>query len=292
MLVSIGLPVRNGEHRLVPVIESVLRQDHPDIELVISDNASTDGTEQLCRTLARDDPRISYHRQPVDVGLLNNFLATIKLARGEFFRWIGDSDTLDPSYVSRCLPVFAADPRRILVTTQIAYVEPDGTVRTAHYRGTDLSSPDPVVRFREILRLLNQSFLTIDPLYGLMRRAPVAAMPRANVYAEDQLLATRLALLGPWGHVPEVLARRVRDDREPRFQVARKLGVPSWQVRTAHALLCRNVLRYLRTSDLDAAQRRQAQAALARFYAVRHQRVAARRARRLVSYAGSLGRLR
>jgi glycosyltransferase involved in cell wall biosynthesis len=291
-LVSIGLPVRNGAQRILPVIESVLRQDYQDIELVISDNASTDDTDEVCRSLAKGDPRITYHRQPTNVGLLNNFVATMQLAKGKFFRWIGDSDTLEPSYISRCLEAFAADDRRILATTQIAYVEADGTVRTAEYRGTDLSSHDPVVRFREILRLLNQSFLTIDPLYGLMRREPVAAMPRVNMYGEDQLLATRLALAGPWGHVPEVLASRARDDREPSHEVARKLGIPGWQVRTAQALLCRNVLRHLRTSDLDVTQRRQAQAALARFYAIRHQRIAARRARRLVSYAGSPGRPR
>jgi glycosyltransferase involved in cell wall biosynthesis len=289
MLVSIGLPVRNGETRLKAVIESVLSQDHPDLELVISDNASTDATEELCRELARSDSRIRYHRQRTNMGLLNNFIAAIQLGRGEFFRWIGDSDALEPHYVSRCLDSFAEDPRRILVTTRIAYVDPTGT-KTGEYRGTNLSSPDPVVRFREILRLLNQSYLTIDPLYGLMRREPVAALPRVNMYCEDQVLATRLALAGPWGHVPEVLARRMRDDREPGAQVARKLGVPRWQVRTATALLCRDVLRYLQTSDLDTVQRRQARAALARFYAIRHQRIAARRVRRIVSYAAPPGR--
>jgi glycosyltransferase involved in cell wall biosynthesis len=292
LLVSIGLPVRNGETRLKAVVGSVLAQNHPDIELVISDNASTDGTEDFCRELARTDSRVRYHRQPTNVGLLNNFITAIGLARGEYFRWIGDSDTLEPQYVSRCLESFAEDPRRILVTSQIAYVDADGAVQTGEYRGTDLASPDPVVRFREILRLLNQSYLMIDPLYGLMRREPVAAMPRANMYCEDQVLATRLALAGPWGHVPEVLARRVRDDREPGAQVARKLGVPRWQVRTAHALLVRNVLRYLQTSELDPAQRRQARAALARFYAIRHQRVAARRMRRVVSYAAPRERSR
>jgi glycosyltransferase involved in cell wall biosynthesis len=289
MLVSIGLPVRNGETRIKPVIESVLAQDHPDLELVISDNASTDGTEELCREFARTDSRIRYHRQSTNIGLLNNFIAVIQLARGDYFRWIGDGDTLESDYASRCLASFAEDPQRILVTSQIAYVDPTG-LKTAVYRGTDLSSPDPVVRFREILRVLNQSYLTIDPLYGMMRREPVAAMPRVNSYYEDQVLAIRLALAGPWGHVPEVLARRVRDDREPGGQVARRLGVPRWQVRTMNALICRDVVRYLRTSELDAGQRRQALAALARFYATRHRRLAARRVHRLVRPAAPAGR--
>jgi glycosyltransferase involved in cell wall biosynthesis len=283
-LVSIGLPVRNGELRLPAVVDSVLGQDYPDLELVICDNASTDGTGELGRALARSDPRVVYHRQPADVGLLNNFITAIRRSRGRFFRWIGDGDTLAPQYVSRCLAEFAADDRRVLVTTQVAYLESSGTARTADYRGAGLGSTDPIERFREILRLLNQSYLLIDPLYGLIRREPVAAMRRVNMYCEDQVLAVRLALAGPWGHVPEVLARRLREP-DTRSQVAAKLGVPRWQSRAAHALLCRDVLRYLAESGLDPAQCRQARAALAGFYAVRHRRIAARRWRRLTGYA-------
>jgi glycosyltransferase involved in cell wall biosynthesis len=282
-LVSIGLPVRNGAPRLRDVVRSVLAQDHPDIELVICDNASTDETVEICRELARTDERIIYHRQDTDVGLLNNFVAAMRLARGTYFRWIGDGDSLHPTYVSRCLQMFKQDDRRVLVTTQIGYVAPDGGTTTATYRGTALASPDPLVRFAEMLRLLNESYLLIDPLYGLVRRDVVAAMPRANSYREDQLLAARLALAGPWGHVPEVLAWR---QREPQTgsQVARKLGLPAWHVRLSTALLCRDLLRHLRYADLDAAGRRRARSAVARFYVRRHQRVAARRLRRLAAY--------
>jgi glycosyltransferase involved in cell wall biosynthesis len=280
-LVSIGLPVRNGESRLREVVASVLAQDHPSIELVICDNASTDGTGRICRELADGDARIAYHRQPTDVGLLHNFVAAMRHARGTYFRWIGDGDTLDPAYVSRCLEVFRRDQRRVLVTTQIGYVGPDGSVATAAYRGRDLSSPEPVVRLRELLRLLNESYLLIDPLYGMMRRATVAALPRANGYREDQLLAARLALAGPWGHVPQVLAWRRRDP-ETGAMVARKLGVPRWRVRLDTALLCRDLLHHLREGDLDRPAHRRAAVAVAGFYLRRHQRIAARRLRRLV----------
>lgn len=283
-LVSIGLPVRNGEYLVRDVLRSVLAQDYPDIELVICDNASTDGTEQICRELARTDERVVYHRQRTDVGLLNNFVSAMRRARGTYFRWIGDGDTLDPTYVSRCLEAFGRDERRVLVTTQIAYVDPGGATTTAAYRGTDLSSCDPLVRFEEMLRLLNESYLLIDPLYGLMHRATVAALPRVNSYREDQLLAARLALAGPWGHLPQVLAWRVREPATGA-QVARKLGVPRWQVSLSTAQLCRDLLRHVGDSDLDAAGRRRARAAVVRFGARRHQRTAARRLRRLTGYA-------
>jgi glycosyltransferase involved in cell wall biosynthesis len=284
-LVSIGLPVRNGARLLPAVLQSALAQDYPDLEVVVCDNASTDDTEQVCRQAARADPRIVYHRHRTDVGLLNNFVATMRLARGDFFRWIGDGDTLDPTFVSRCLAAFHQDERRVLVTTQIGYVGPGRVTATARYDGTGLASPDPLTRFNEILRLLNESYLLIDPLYGLMRRATIAALPRVNGYREDQLLAVRLALAGPWGHVPDVLAWRRRDP-ETVGAVARKLGVPRWQVHLSTALLCRDLWRLVEHSDLDPTSRHRARVTVARFYARRHRRIAARRGWRLASYVG------
>ncbi|MFD4183421.1 glycosyltransferase family 2 protein, partial [Rhodococcus sp. NPDC058514] len=84
-LVSVGLPVRNGAERMESAVMSVLNQDHANMELVICDNASTDGTEDLCRSLAAQDSRIVYHRHPQNVGLFNNFLSVLRMANGTFF---------------------------------------------------------------------------------------------------------------------------------------------------------------------------------------------------------------
>jgi glycosyltransferase involved in cell wall biosynthesis len=283
-LVSVGLPVRNGADRLEPVIRSVLAQDHERVELVISDNASTDATEELCRDLAELDGRITYHRQRENIGLFNNFLAVVRLARGPFFRWIGDDDRLAPTYVSRCLREFAEDHRLVLVTTQVSYTDPDGRTSTAAYDGTALRSPDPVERFAEMLRLLNESHLLIDPLYGLMRRGAVAAIPRRNILREDEVFAAKLALAGPWGHVPEVLAHRNwKHDR--LADLARRLDVPAWHARFSTALQCRELLRWLRAADLTPEQCRRARSAVLSMYARRQRRVASRRGRKLMSLA-------
>lgn len=286
-LVSIALPIRNGEHKLAEVVKSVLAQDHENVEFVISDNASTDATEEICREFARADLRISYHRHPENVGLFNNFNATIRLAKGRFFRWIGHDDTLEPTYVSQCLAAFREDEQRVLVSTQIAYLDADGSAQSAAYHGTGLASHDPVLRLREMLRLLNESYLLIDPLYSLIRRDVLQALPRRNIYNEDQVLACRLAMAGPWGHVNEVLARRPWE-HEARGDVARKNDVPVWQVRVATAMQCREILRYVRSSGLDPDQQRSARAAVSRFYLRRHRIVAARRARRLAAAGGKL----
>jgi glycosyltransferase involved in cell wall biosynthesis len=284
-LVSIGLPVRNAGSRVAEVVRSVLAQDHPRLELVISDNASTDDTDEVCRDLARADSRIVYHRQPKNIGLLNNFGYVIRAANGAFFRWIGDDDELEPSLVSRCLREFAADPRLLLVTTAMAYAGPDGVTESATYDGATLGSDDPVDRFVEMLRLLNESHLLIDPLYGMVRRAPVAAIPRRNILREDEVFATKLALAGPWGHVPAVLARR-NWQLERIGRIAARLGVPSWQSHFSNTLQCREILQWLPHAGLTAQQQRRARAAVYQMYLRKQRRTLAHRTRKLLRAGG------
>ncbi|MFL6143623.1 MAG: glycosyltransferase family 2 protein [Labedaea sp.] len=286
-LVSIGLPVYNGAHRLEEVVWSVLGQDHDRIELVICDNASTDDTEAVCRELAAADSRVVYHRQPRNVGVLNNFVHAIRTARGKYFRWIGDDDWLAPDCVSRCLEAFAEDERRVLVTTQLAYTGPDGITRTdPSYDGGRLAAADPVTRFAEMLRLLNESPLLVDPLYGVMRRDLVVTIPRRNMLREDEVFATKLALAGPWGHVPEILAHR--NTREIRItESASFLGVPSWQAHFANTLQCAEILRWLQEVDLTETQRKAARTALGKMFLGRQRNTAVRRSRKLVKLAAA-----
>jgi glycosyltransferase involved in cell wall biosynthesis len=284
-LVSVCLPVRNGASTLESVVRSILDQDHANLELVISDNASSDGTEDLCRALAAADKRIAYHRQPENIGLLNNFMAAMRLARGTFIRWIGDDDWLAPNCLSRCLEDFAADHRLILVTMGMAFVSDDGVAETADYRGRALASDDPIERFTEMLHLLNDSHRLLDPLYGLMRRDSIMAIPRRNMLREDQIFAAKLALAGPWGHVPEVLGRRGWRD-ESRPVLARRLGVPAWTARAATTLQGWELLRWVRQADLDPDQRRRATATVLRWYVGRQQITMVHRARRLARAAG------
>jgi hypothetical protein len=144
-----------------------------------------------------------------------------------------------------------------------------------------------VERFAEMLRMLNESHLLIDPLYGLIRRVPMVAIARRNMLREDEVFATKMALAGPWGHVPEVLAHRNwKHERLP--EIARRLDVPVWHARFATGLQCREMLRWVRQADLSEEQRRQARAAVLRMYAGRQRLVAARRGRRLMRMASGL----
>ena len=288
-LISVGLPVYNAADRLADAVHSVLDQDHERLELVISDNASTDATEEVCRELAAKDDRILYHRQPRNVGIVNNFVTAMRVARGEFFRWIGDDDRLEPTCLSAGLAAFQADRRLVLVTNQMGYEDEDGGITSAPYHGTALGSDDAVERFAEMLRLLNESHLEIDPLYGLLRRDRVVGISRRNMLREDEIFATKLALAGPWAHLNQVLAYRHRTDHRIG-NIARRLGVPSWQSHFANTLECQEILRCLRSTDLTAEQRKRARAAVYRMYLRRQERVVRHRSRKLARMITNGGR--
>ncbi|ETK34327.1 glycosyltransferase family 2 protein [Microbispora sp. ATCC PTA-5024] len=283
-LVSIGMPVRNGADRMEPAVRSVLAQDHERLELVISDNASTDGTEEFCRALAREDGRVVYHRQPRNVGVVGNFVEVLRRSRGEFFRWMGDDDLLEPQCVSRSLEPFLTDGRLILVTTDMTYTEPDGSVHKPSYEGAGMLSDDPVDRLTELWEAVTTEHMRLDPLYGMMRREAVAAIPRPVMIREDEVYATMLALAGPWGHVPEALAHRSLRLRR-LSQIARGIGAPAWTAHFATTLQFRAMYRSLRTVDLTPDQRRRARALLARIYGRRQRQMVAHRGRKLTGLA-------
>ncbi|MGH3720645.1 MAG: glycosyltransferase family 2 protein [Pseudonocardiaceae bacterium] len=283
-LVSVGLPVRNSEEVIEGALRSILAQRHEDLELVISDNASTDGTEEICRSYARSDSRVRYHRQPENIDGLANAVQVMHLARGTFLKWIGDDDWLAPSYLSRCLERLAEDDRLILVTTQQVFLGEDGQAQTSAYPGRDLSSDRPVERFTEILRLLAEGYLPLDPIYGLMRREPVAAIPRRTMLREDEVFAAKLALAGPWDQVPEVLAHRGWKIPAHVTQRAGQLDVPAWQSRAASLPQCRELLAYLHQVPLTPAEEQAARAEVRRLYVRSHQRTAMRGYHKLMGF--------
>lgn len=90
--VSIGLPVYNGERFIKESIDSLLSQTFKDFEIIISDNASTDATEQICRDYLLVDERIKYFRQTENKGALANFLAVLEKSSGYYFMWASSDD--------------------------------------------------------------------------------------------------------------------------------------------------------------------------------------------------------
>ena len=125
-LVSIGLPVFNGERYIPQALDSLLAQSYDNFELNISDNASTDGTEEICRLYAAKDHRVHYYRQPRNVGLMGNWRCVLQLASGEYFLWAQHDDCWSMNYIGTLLACLLACPNAILAAGRTLYIDVDG----------------------------------------------------------------------------------------------------------------------------------------------------------------------
>jgi len=109
-LVSIGMPVYNSELTVDKAIESVISQDYKNIELIISDNASSDETEKICRSFAKKDSRIKYFRNKQNIGPLLNFQFVLNESKGDYFMWAAGDDIRTLGFVSTNLKVLLNHP--------------------------------------------------------------------------------------------------------------------------------------------------------------------------------------
>jgi glycosyltransferase involved in cell wall biosynthesis len=111
---TIGLPVYNGERYLTESLDALLAQTYQDFELVISDNASDDGTADICRAYAERDSRIRYLRQPVNIGAGPNHNVLVPMARGKYFKWASHDDLYDPQLLELCIEALESRPEFVL----------------------------------------------------------------------------------------------------------------------------------------------------------------------------------
>jgi glycosyltransferase involved in cell wall biosynthesis len=267
---SIGLAVRNGGHTVKRCVESILDQDFSDLELVICDNVSDDGTVATLERYARSDARIRLIVNEVNVGIHQNMWRALMASRGTFFRWISADDWLAPGCLSACVRALNGRPDAIGVTTWFTIHTPDGSSRYEDYRGEFPTSPDPARRFERTLWFFHAGDAKYDPIYGVYRRDRLARTlgKRASERA-DWLLSAELALAGPILQIEKRLAHRTRDypvgiDRAALRRRANPARAE--QLRTSPQRLYRELYALAVSADLTEAQLRRCKAALRRFW--------------------------
>jgi glycosyltransferase involved in cell wall biosynthesis len=102
-LVSIGMPVFNGEKYICEALDSLLAQSFMDFELILSDNNSTDRTQDICIDYAKKDKRIRYIRQMENIGPSKNFLFVFNQSVGDYFMWAAGDDVWDKNWIQELI---------------------------------------------------------------------------------------------------------------------------------------------------------------------------------------------
>jgi glycosyltransferase involved in cell wall biosynthesis len=198
---SIGLPVYNGEKFLAAALDSLLSQTFQDFELIISDNASTDGTQGICKEYQQKDQRIQYHRNQTNIGCARNFDHVFNLSCGEYFKWASYDDWHDPSFLMKCIEVLDNDSSVVLCHSQTNFIDENGQFIGDYNIRLNTNSSKPHQRFHE---LLVRHFCY--QCYGVIRRSAILATPSMGGYgAADAIFLLRLALTGQFYEIPEPL---------------------------------------------------------------------------------------
>lgn len=198
---SIGLPVYNGEDFLAETLDSLLGQTYEDFELIISDNASTDGTADICRRYAGQDSRIRYIRQPRNLGCAPNHNVLVQQARGELFKWVFHDDLYARDLIERSVAALDEYPQVVLANCWTAMIDSSRNVTKAVRYALDTGSPSAPERFRSMLFEKGG-----DDDGGVIRMEVLRRVrPYDSYYHSDRTLVTEMALQGPFYHVPDWL---------------------------------------------------------------------------------------
>ncbi|SEG73621.1 Glycosyltransferase involved in cell wall bisynthesis [Nonomuraea solani] len=262
--IGVGMPVYNGEPYLAGALRSVLAQKDADFELVIADNCSTDGTEELCREAARTDSRVRYIRRDRNIGVTANHNALMHETRGEFFSYATSDDEYREDRLALLSAALRRHPEAALALSGVEEIDENGQV-IGHWRDESPTvQPDPVARLRH--RLVNYD--DTMHFYGLIRRETLLrARPLEPILPADRVIIAGWALFGPLVVVDELLLRHRNhagsDSKVNHARLFRAREVPGDQrfylpnVEEGRALL-----RMIHAAPLGFGQRLRAYAAL------------------------------
>ncbi|EGK86119.1 glycosyltransferase [Microcoleus vaginatus PCC 9802] len=211
-LVSVGIPTYNRAHLIKRSINSLINQDYDNIEIVISDNASTDDTSLMCQELCKQSERIKYIRQPTNYGPTRNFKEVLAHSDGEFFMWLADDDYLDSSYVSKCVNFLQENPDYSLVCGQTFYFrennEQDFSEKEFIFEGERLNLWQE--KATERVKAYYQQVLDNGVFYGLYRRNQLLRGSMNHTMGGDWLFIASIAFLGKVKTLENVSLKRSR----------------------------------------------------------------------------------
>jgi glycosyltransferase involved in cell wall biosynthesis len=239
-LITIALPVYNSKRHVRQSLESLLAQTYKDFVLIISDNASTDGTADICQEYAKSDSRIQYTRNPANIGNPGNFNRLVGLTTTKYIKWATSDDFWEPTFVERALEVIDKDPTIALCYPKSYVVDGEGKNATPYEDNLHLMQDDPAERFIGLLENIGLAHQHLGVIRTDMLRCTGLLGP---YFASDITLLAELTLYGKYYELPERLFYRrfhetsgswKRGDKQhqDKFYHAadrKRTGLPRWR---------------------------------------------------------------
>jgi glycosyltransferase involved in cell wall biosynthesis len=204
-VVSIGMPVTNGEAFLTKTLEAVLDQTFQDFEIILSDNASTDCTQAICEWYAERDVRIRYYRYDEPLSAAGIYNRVVELARGVYFKWAAYDDLLEPEFLQQCVDVLDREAGVVLCYPRTRLIDENDNCFGVYADDLNLRMPHPHQRYRQFFG--NEGLC--HPVFGLIRTDALKRTALMGDHTDaDRGLVAELSLLGELCEIPDYLFSR------------------------------------------------------------------------------------
>jgi glycosyltransferase involved in cell wall biosynthesis len=193
-LISIGIPTFNRNRGIGRTLESVWRQCYPNLEIIVSDNCSTDDTQEVLQEITRAHPELKCYRQDINIGMINNFEFVLRKATGKYFMWVADDDILADGVLLKYVTFLESHPLYSLVSGEIKYWLDDK--QGLCERGFTFEQKS------SSLRVLGYYSKVVygGMIHGLMRRELTKEITLRKVIGNDFHFIANLAYLGEIKH--------------------------------------------------------------------------------------------
>lgn len=229
------VPAWNAEEFLGKTLDSLAAQTWPNLEVVVSDDASPDGTAAVVEAYARRDARFRLVRQPRNLGWIGNANALLREARGDLLLFAFHDDLLEPTYVERCALALEANPRAVLAFSDLKVVHTDGRREEVKFRELEGVGG----RLRRARRVARREGAWWVPNRGVFRAAAAEAIGglrrhRAGEFSADWPWLLHMSLLGELVRIPEPLC--IKFYRPRSVSLAWDFDARSWRAVTRSAM--------------------------------------------------------
>lgn len=242
-LVSVCIPTYNRASKIERAIHALAESRYQNLEIIISDNASTDETPNVCRELCAFDSRIKYFRHAENMGPNKNYEFARAQANGKYFLWHGDDDYLGADYIAKCVGELERDESLVLVSGLAAYYSGDNRL-TRYGNVIQADSDSPLFRVVKYLWLMGENSM----FYGAYRVDRVRDCRLPNCLAGDYAWVADVLLRGKAKIVPGVYIYRDFEEDSMSSSISRTvavIGAPRWNARFPWVAICKNVAGYL-----------------------------------------------
>jgi glycosyltransferase involved in cell wall biosynthesis len=193
-LISIGMPVRNEGKFLARALDTLVAQAGVNLEIFISDNASTDNTAEICEDYRARHSFIRYHRFEHNVGASANFHHVLHQTKGEYFMWASGHDLWDDNYLAECSRLLNQQPGAVIAFGATHWIDAEGKPFSRETGFSDTRGLSVIARYFTVF------WGNMNPIIAMIRARDLKQQDFNDMVGVDLAILLALSLRGDFVH--------------------------------------------------------------------------------------------